>query len=191
MNYYPNWYAYQDPYYIGQPGYNNGYGMSRNVQMPGRQITTDLGPNPLVIDISDETENNKLFRKALWTGKYLQLTVMSINRGEDIGLEMHPDIDQFIRIEEGQGIVRMGDSPNNLSAERVVYDDYAILIPAGTWHNLVNIGDKPLKLYSIYSPPSHPFGTVHETKQEAMEQEKNMQASARFNEGFQNPYGHW
>lgn len=126
----------------------------------------DYGSNPFVIDIARATRQNRNFRLALWTGKYLQLTLMSIKVGEDIGLERHPDVDQFIRIEEGRGLVEMGDDKNNLDFQRNVYDDYVILIPAGKWHNLTNTGNIPLKLYSIYAPPEHPFGTVHITKPE-------------------------
>ncbi|MBO8172814.1 MAG: cupin domain-containing protein [Bacillaceae bacterium] len=128
----------------------------------------DYGPKPFVINIEQATLQNKTFRTALWTGKYLQLTVMSLNVGEDIGLEVHPDGDQFIRIESGQGIVQMGDSKDNLDFERRVFDDDVILIPAGKWHNLTNTGHRPMKLYVIYAPPEHPFGTVHETKADAM-----------------------
>ncbi len=124
----------------------------------------DSGPNPFVIDIKNATIKNNNYRTALWTGNYLQLTLMSINVGEDIGLEIHPDHDQFIRIEEGQGLVRMGDRKDNLIFQENVYDDYAFIIPAGTWHNLINTGNKPIKLYSIYAPPQHPHGTVHKTK---------------------------
>ena len=92
---------------------------------------------------------------------------MNINAKEDIGLEMHPDVDQFIRIEEGEGLVLMGDSKDNLWFQRMVYPDDIILIPAGKWHNLINIGCTPLKLYSIYAPPEHPHGTVHKTKEDA------------------------
>ena len=127
----------------------------------------DHGPNPYVVNIVDATKQNYNFRLALWTGTYLQLTLMSINAGEDIGLEMHPDVDQFIRIEEGQGLVLMGVSQNMLSFQQRVYDDDVILIPAGIWHNLINTGCTPLKLYSIYAPPEHPFGTVHRTKEDA------------------------
>jgi mannose-6-phosphate isomerase-like protein (cupin superfamily) len=120
-----------------------------------------------VINIDRATKRNDTFRTALWTGEHLQLTLMSIPAGEDIGLEIHPDIDQFLRIEEGQGIVKMGSDQNNLDFQRKVADDYAI-IPAGTWHNLINTGNKPLKLYSIYAPPQHPKGTVHQTKEDAI-----------------------
>ena len=98
---------------------------------------------------------------------------MSLHVGEDIGLEMHPDVDQFLRIEQGQGIVQMGDQQDQLNFEEEVFDDFAIVIPAGKWHNLTNTGDVPLKLYSIYAPPQHPFDTVHETKAEAMAAEHN------------------
>ncbi|QQY80291.1 mannose-6-phosphate isomerase-like protein (cupin superfamily) [Keratinibaculum paraultunense] len=127
----------------------------------------DYGPYPFVINIEKATEQNDYFRIALWTGEHLQLTLMSIDVGEDIGLEMHPNTDQFIRIEEGQGVVLMGNSMDNLTFQANVYDDYAIVIPAGTWHNVVNTGNTPMKLYSIYAPPEHPHGTIHKTKKEA------------------------
>lgn len=126
----------------------------------------DHGPNPYVVNIEKATKQNYTFRTALWTGNYLQLTVMSINPKEDIGLELHNDTDQFIRIEEGQGLVLMGDSRDSLYFRERVYDDYVIFIPAGKWHNLINIGCVPLKLYSIYAPPDHPHGTVHKTKED-------------------------
>ncbi|HHT49685.1 MAG TPA: cupin domain-containing protein [Firmicutes bacterium] len=126
----------------------------------------DYGPEPFVINIEEATIRNTNFRTALWTGCYLQLTLMSINVGSDIGLEMHPFTDQFIRIEQGQGVVRMGSCPNNLVFQRQVAEDDVILIPAGTWHNLINTGEQPLKLYSIYAPPEHPRGTVHVTRPE-------------------------
>lgn len=96
---------------------------------------------------------------------------MSLHVGEDIGLEVHPDTDQFLRIEEGEGIVQMGKTRNNLTFERKVSKNDAIFVPAGYWHNLTNTGHKPLKLYTIYAPPEHPFGTVHRTKAEAMAEE--------------------
>jgi len=133
----------------------------------------DYGPNPFVVNIEEATKQNTNFRIALWTGKYLQLTLMSINVGEDIGLEIHPDVDQFIRVEEGQGIVLMGDRKDRPNFQRRIYDDYALIIPAGTWHNIINTGYKPLKLYSIYAPPQHPHGTVHRTKADAEAAENN------------------
>ncbi len=138
-----------------------------NMNMNERIMFRDHGPEPYVVDIAEATKMNDTFRTALWTGEHLQLTLMSINVGEDIGLEIHPDVDQFLRIEEGQGITMMGENKNNLNFQRKVKDDYAVFIPAGTWHNLVNTGNIPLKLYSIYAPPNHPHGTVHVTKADA------------------------
>ncbi len=94
---------------------------------------------------------------------------MSINVGEDIGLEMHPDVDQFIRIEQGQGLVKMREKKDRLDFQANVRDDYAFIVPAGKWHNVINTGNVPLKLYSIYAPPQHPFGTVQKTKADAEE----------------------
>lgn len=130
-------------------------------------ILKDYGPNPFAVNIEKAARQNSAFRRALWTGKHLQLTLMSIRVGEDIGLEIHPNLDQFIRIEEGQGLVKMGDRKDRLDFQEYVNKDYAFIIPAGKWHNLVNTGSIPIKLYSIYAPPQHPFGTVHETKADA------------------------
>jgi mannose-6-phosphate isomerase-like protein (cupin superfamily) len=138
----------------------------QSVQGTGIEIK-DYAPEPFVVDINAITKQNDTFRTALWTGTHLQLTLMSIDVGEDIGLEMHSDVDQFLRVEEGQGIVRMGTDRDNLNFQRNVADDFAILIPAGTWHNLINTGTIPLKLYSIYAPPHHPQATVHKTKADA------------------------
>ena len=125
----------------------------------------DYGPNPFVIDIEEATKENKNFRRALWTGQHLQLVLMSIARGEDIGLEVHEDHDQFIRIEDGRGLVQMGDNQNMLDFQRNIEEDDIIMIPAGKWHNLSNTGDKPLKLYTLYAPPEHQAGTVEENKE--------------------------
>ncbi|TYQ18001.1 UNVERIFIED_CONTAM: mannose-6-phosphate isomerase-like protein (cupin superfamily) [Acetivibrio alkalicellulosi] len=157
---------YPYSYLINMPMSNPGFW---NQPMPFSCETQhiqlkDYGSNPYVVNIEKATKQNKNFRIALWTGKYLQLTLMSIQVGDDIGLEVHPDHDQFIRIEEGQGLAQMGDSKTNLDFQRRVSADYVIFVPAGKWHNLINTGNRPLKLYSIYAPPEHPFGTVHETK---------------------------
>jgi mannose-6-phosphate isomerase-like protein (cupin superfamily) len=155
---FPNQIEYGNRFESWRPSYNDG--------------NTDYGPNPFVININEATKQNSTYRTALWTGSHLQVTLMSLNVGEDIGLEMHSDIDQFLRIEHGQGIVQMGKSKDDLNFERKVYDDSAIMIPAGTWHNLTNTGNTPLKLYSIYDPPNHPFGTVHMTRADAMAAEE-------------------
>ena len=159
-----NPYHYPIPNWAGTPVYNPDH-WRNYIKLK------DYGPNPFVVNIEKATKQNNTFRTALWTGKHLQLTLMSINVGEDIGLEIHPNTDQFIRIEQGQGLVMMGDKKDNLNFQKRVYEGYAIVIPAGKWHNLINTGHIPLKLYSIYAPPEHPHGTVHRTKEEAEEHE--------------------
>ena len=131
----------------------------------------DYGPEPLVLDIEAYTVGNDHYRQTLWTGTNFQLTIMSIPAGEDIGLEMHPDIDQFLRVEQGKGRVEMGDAKESMTFTEDLAEDFVILVPAGKWHNIINTGDKPLKLYSIYAPVEHPHGTVHATRAEAMEAE--------------------
>ncbi len=137
----------------------------------GSSPLRDYGDNPLVINIDRATKINPNYRTALWTGKYLQVTLMSIPVGGDVGLEMHPDTDQFLRIESGCALTVMGPCKNTLTIRKRVGDNDAIVVPAGTWHNVINIGNVPLKLYSIYAPPHHPFGTVHRTKEEAEQME--------------------
>ncbi len=123
----------------------------------------DHGPNPYVVNIEELTLQNKTFRTAAWTGSQLQMTLMAIQPGEDIGLEVHDDHDQFLRIEQGTARVEMGPTETDLTAQNAE-DDFAIFVPAGTWHNIINTGDDVLKLYSIYAPAEHAHGTVHETK---------------------------
>lgn len=133
-----------------------------------QSTVSDYGPYPFTINIHQAAQKNNNFRTALWTGRHMQITLMSILPGEDIGLEIHPQVDQFLRIEQGQGIVQFGDHHGNLRQVTPIQEGSAIVIPAGTWHNVMNTGSIPLKLYSIYAPPNHPFGTVHRTKAEAM-----------------------
>lgn len=127
----------------------------------------DYGPKPFVVDIENATKQNPNYRTALWTGKHLQLTLMYIPVGGEIGLEVHPSTDQFLRIEEGGGLVQMGGSKDNLTLQCTARNGYAIFIPSGTWHNVINTGNTPLKLYTIYAPPHHPHGTIQETKADA------------------------
>ncbi|MFD2628501.1 cupin domain-containing protein [Oceanobacillus kapialis] len=147
-------------------------GLTSHLEDP-RITLRDYGQQPLATNIEKATKRNSTFRTALWTGDHLQVTLMSMPVGEDIGLEIHPDTDQFLRIEQGHGITEMGKRKNDLPFRRRVKDDDAIFIPAGYWHNITNIGNEPLKLYSIYAPPEHPFGTVHRTKAQAMEAESD------------------
>ena len=118
-------------------------------------------------NIEEATVDNSTFRTVLFTGKHTQLTVMHLQAGEEIGLEAHEEIDQFIRVEEGSARVTMGRSKETVDETHELEDDWAVIIPAGVWHNVINTGDGPLKLYSLYSPPEHPDGTVHQTKAEA------------------------
>ena len=127
----------------------------------------DYGCEPFIFNIHHATTMNENFRTTLWTGQDMQLTLMSIPLCGEIGVEMHDDVDQFIRVERGRDKVYIGNCRNHLQEEACVDENYAILIPAGTWHNIVNAGGCPLKLYSLYAPPAHRFGTVHRTKDEA------------------------
>ena len=118
-------------------------------------------------NIEAKTLENSNFRKVLYTAPHSQLVVMSIAPGEDIGMETHKDVDQFIRIEAGAGKAILNGEEHNLE------DGSAVVIPAGTQHNIVNSSrSKPLKLYTIYSPPEHPHGTIHKNKAEAIAAEK-------------------
>lgn len=129
--------------------------------------TTDHGPRPYAVDIETATVENANYRTTLWTGAHLQVTLMSIPVGGEIGLEAHHDIDQFLRLEKGRGRVQMGPAEDRLDFDKEVEDDWVVLVPAGTWHNITNIGDEPMKIYSIYTPPEHAHGTVHATKADA------------------------
>lgn len=160
--FYNQYNRYNDNGNYSPPSYSNMLGC------PEQCINlSDHGPMPYVVNIHEAANQNYNFRLALWTGNYLQLTLMNIHAGEDVGLEMHPDVDQFLRIEEGQGLVLMGNNKYNLWFQKKVYPGYVIFVPAGIWHNLINTGCTPLKLYSIYAPPEHPHGTVHRTKEES------------------------
>lgn len=189
-NMYPYQYPYSYPYYAYPPFPNyymipNDRSMSNesdyavnfwpytNTQNDRNTVLRDHGKEPFVVNINQATKHNNTFRTAIWTGNHLQVTLMNINVGDDIGLEVHPNIDQFLRIEEGQGLVQMGDAKDQLYFQKRVYDDDAIMVPAGKWHNLINTGNRPLKLYTIYAPPEHPFGTIHKTKADAIAAEEN------------------
>ncbi len=127
----------------------------------------DHGKEEYVVNIEDYTKENTNYRTTIWSGEKLQVTLMTIQPNDDIGLEIHEGIDQFLRIEEGQGLCQMGDAEDNLTFEKEVSDDDAIFVPADTWHNVTNTGDQPLKLYTIYAGPDHVPGTIHETHEDA------------------------
>lgn len=127
----------------------------------------DHGKKPYVLDIEKATLDNDMFRDTLWTGEHLQLTVMSLLPKEDIGLEVHEENDQFLRIEQGSGVCEMGPAKDSLDFKRDVKDDDVIFVPAGYWHNVTNTGDEKLKLYTLYGPADHVPGTQHPTKKDA------------------------
>lgn len=128
---------------------------------------TDHSPNPYAASIPCAARANDNYRTAFWTGHHLQMTLMCIPVDDDIGLEMHPDVDQCIRVEAGKAIVKMGPSKCHLNITCTLDVGDAVFVPCGTWHNILNDGDCPLKLSSIYAPPQHPWGTVQPIKEDA------------------------
>ena len=123
-----------------------------------------------IADIEDQTEENRDFRRVLYTGPHMQLVLMSLAPGEDLGEEVHETTDQFFRVEEGKGQVVIDGHETRIES------DIAIIVPAGTRHNVKNTGQKPLRFYTLYAPPEHPDGTVHRTKADA---EKAEHAAAK------------
>jgi mannose-6-phosphate isomerase-like protein (cupin superfamily) len=119
-------------------------------------------------NIEEQTVENRDFRRVLFTGKHAQLVVMSVPEGEELGNEVHNDVDQFFRIEKGKARFVF----NNGKEKYTVGDGEAVIVPAGTYHNVINVGKEDLKLYTVYSPPNHPEGTIQKTKAEAEEAEK-------------------
>jgi mannose-6-phosphate isomerase-like protein (cupin superfamily) len=115
-----------------------------------------------VDDIEDRTEENADFRRVLYTGKQMQLVLMALRPGEEIGEEVHRDRDQFFRVEKGKGEVWIDGHKSKIEG------DTAIIVPAGARHNVKNTGDKPLKLYTLYAPPEHADKTVHVTRADAL-----------------------
>lgn len=120
-----------------------------------------------VADIEDLTEQNQAFRRVVYTGRHLQLVLMSLAPGEDIGEEVHATHDQFFRVEEGEGAVVIN------GARRPIRDDDAVIVPAGARHNILNTGRKVLKLYTLYGPPEHRDGVVHHSKADALRSEEH------------------
>ncbi len=119
-----------------------------------------------VEDIEELTEENHDFRRVLYTGKHLQLVLMSLKAGEEIGEETHLEHDQFFRVEKGKGEIVID------GVHQKIKSDDAVVVPAGARHNVINTGDKSLRLYSLYGPPKHADGVIHATKADATESEK-------------------
>ena len=139
---------------LTRPG--RGYGQSMSI--------VDTGPRPQAFDLETETLENPNYRTVAWSGTYLQVTLMSIPVNGDIGLEKHPDTDQFIRLDRGRGRAQMGPSKNELTFDQEVSDGWCVIVPAGSWHNVTNIGDEPMQVYTVYAPQHHKPGKVHQTK---------------------------
>ena len=118
-------------------------------------------------NVERETLENANFRTVLFTGDRVQLTVMRLAPGEEIGVEMHDHLDQFLRIEQGSGRVTFGRAADEVQETHEVEDDWAVIVPGGVWHNVINTGTGDLKLYSLYAPPEHAPDTVHKTKADA------------------------
>jgi mannose-6-phosphate isomerase-like protein (cupin superfamily) len=123
----------------------------------------DDGPQPQSFDLEQSTRDNEHYRAVVWSGRYLQVTLMSIPVGGDIGLEAHPETDQFLRLDAGRGRVQMGPAKDRLTFDKEVSDGWCVLVPAGTWHNITNIGEEPMQLYAIYAPAHHKPGKIHNT----------------------------
>jgi mannose-6-phosphate isomerase-like protein (cupin superfamily) len=132
---------------------------------------TDNGPRPNAFDIESATRQNENYRTVAWTGKFLQVTLMSIPVGESIGLESHPGTDQFLRVDAGRGRAVMGPAKDQLDFEQDVSDGWSVQVPAGTWHDVINTGTAPLRLYTIYAPSHHALGAVQPTSEDAEREE--------------------
>ncbi len=128
----------------------------------------DIGPQPQSFDIERATVQNENYRSVAWSGRYLQVTLISIPVGGDIGLEAHPETDQFLRLEAGIGRAQMGVAKNDLTFDQQVSDGWCVLVPAGAWHNITNTGTEPMQVYAIYAPAHHAPDKVQSTEAVAM-----------------------
>ena len=127
----------------------------------------DYGGCPFVADIPRRAARNTNFRTEIWKGSYLQMTLMHLPLRGEIGVEMHEDTDQLLRVEQGCGMVYMGRCREQMDTQYRICRGDVIAVPAGTWHNVINTGRMPLKVSSVYAPPNHRKGTVHRTKEQA------------------------
>lgn len=131
------------------------------------ELFKETDQQPFVIDFKELVMENDSYRKVIWTGNHIQALIMSIPENEEAGTEVHHNIDQYTRIEDGQGVCRMGPSPDEFTYERAITTNDTIFIPGNMWHNIINTGGRPLKLYTIYSIPEYAEGTIHHTREDA------------------------
>ncbi len=120
----------------------------------------DRGNEPIVLNLSRATRQNDKKMRVLWTGEKMQMTVMAIPSGSEVGLEMHDGTDQLIIVEDGVCEVHMGNARDRLTMRAVVDGGYGVVVPRGTYHNLKNVGKGTLRLVSVYAPKEHPYGAV-------------------------------
>lgn len=157
----------------GLPDANDAYDYSSRSWLTRLRTYHRLHPTKAVPmlgwvdDVTKITLANRNFRTVVSTAQHTQLTLMSLNPGEDIGWESHPHLDQFLRLEQGMARLEFGRTKGKVEETHQVEDNWAFIVPAGVWHNLVNTGTDAVKLYSLYSPPQHPAGTVHATRADA------------------------
>ena len=144
--------------------------MSRTTRLP--QKLPDRSPEPHVFNINEATLENPNFRTVVFTGRYSQTALMSIPAGGDIGAEAHPNADQFIYIVSGRALIKLGTCMEKMDVSRSAGCGYAVEIPAGIYHNVINAGGGPLKLFTIYAPPQHPRGEINPTKEDAQAAER-------------------
>ena len=149
----------------------------------------DIGPQPQSFDIESATKENSNYRSVAWSGRYLQVTLMSIPVGGSIGLESHPQTDQFLRLDEGRGLVQMGAAKDKLTFEKEVSDGWCVLVPAGTWHNITNIGTTRMQVYAVYAPAHHAPGKLQATAA-AAEADENDEPAAWSVQSSQAPDKH-
>ena len=142
---------------------NFNTGISSAPPFRDSKITDDKGNAPFVFGIERSSKENDAYRRAIWTGKNIQIVLMSVLPGDEIGWESHSHGDQLIIITQGNGEIFMGESKSSPAIKKNVGEGDAIIVPEGTLHNLKNPGREPLKIMSIYSPPAHPYGTVENT----------------------------
>jgi mannose-6-phosphate isomerase-like protein (cupin superfamily) len=134
---------------------------------------TDVGPEPNAFDLETATTANPHYRAVAWTGRHLQVTLMSIPVGASIGLEAHPGTDQFLRLDAGRGRVQMGPAQDRLTFQQDVEDGWCVVVPAGTWHDITNTGDVDMRLYAVYAPVHHAPGIVQPTGADAETDEES------------------